>query len=117
MMTSFYLLVLFVLATYRITHVIVFDTIGQIIRKPFIEEKMVEENGKVEKYTRLKYARGIRHWIVQLLSCYWCVGVWISFGLYLLYACFPLFGFAFVCVFAVAGGASILETLNLRWME
>lgn len=116
-MTSFYLLILFILATYRMTHIIVFDTIGQIVRKPFIEEKMVEENDQLKKYIRLKYQKGIKHWIGQLLSCYWCVGVWISFGLYLLYAILPSFGFVVLCVFAVAGGAAILETLNLRWME
>lgn len=116
-MVNFYFLVLFILATYRITHVIVFDTIGQIVRKPFIEEKIMEEEGKLEKYSRLRYETGIGKWLGQLFSCYWCVGVWVSFVLYVLYYFFPLFGFGVLCVFAVAGGAALVETLSLRWMD
>ena len=115
-MTSFYLLVLFILATYRVTRVIVFDTIGQIIRAPFIEEKYVLEEGEMQKYTRLKYENGFGKWLGTLLSCYWCVGVWVSFGFYLLYFFFPMFGFGVICVFAVAGGAALIETINLRLM-
>ena len=47
-MTNFYLLVLFILATYRLTRIVVFDTIGRIIRAPFIEEKYVEEDGEIQ---------------------------------------------------------------------
>ena len=115
-MTNFYLLVLFILATYRLTRIVVFDTIGRIIRAPFIEEKYVEEDGEIQKYTRLRFETGLGKWIGTLLSCYWCVGVWISFGLYMLLYFFPVFGFAVLCIFAVAGGAALLETINLKIM-
>ena len=103
-MTNFYLLVLFILATYRLTRIVVFDTIGRIIRAPFIEEKYVEEDGEIQKYTRLRFETGLGKWIGTLLS------------LYMLFYFFPVFGVAVLCIFAVAGGAALLETINLKIM-
>ena len=66
------------LAVFRLTRLIVFDKIMEPFRRPFfteIEEK--DEQGKVEIYLIPK-EKGIRSWIGELLSCYWCTGFWVS---------------------------------------
>lgn len=99
------------LASFRITRLIVFDTITTFLRKPFheiVEEE--NEDGVVEKYLHIK-GSGIKFWIGELLSCYWCVGVWISIILYSFLQVFPAFVGSIIIIFAIAAMASIVETV------
>ncbi|MDF2946219.1 MAG: hypothetical protein K0S51_898 [Bacillales bacterium] len=117
-MNEFFLFLLFALASYRLTRVIVFDKIAKFIRNPFIEEKeVVEEDGTVSYFTKLKYNSGILCWLGQLLSCYWCVGVWVATGFYTFYAFFPAYALPLIYIFAIAGAASIIETIILKLID
>jgi Protein of unknown function (DUF1360) len=94
------------LASFRLTRVIVFDKIAEFIRAPFLEE-IIEGD---EVYTIPKKGP-IRSWIGELLSCYWCTGVWVSIGLLAVYTYLPSIGVAIILIFAVAAIASIIETI------
>lgn len=49
-----------------------FDTITAPFRRLFHEEQEeVNEQGEVETYIIIK-GEGLRSWIGELLSCYWC---------------------------------------------
>ena len=87
-MTWIYL-ALFVFATFRLTRLIVFDKITAFIRKPF--HKIVEdqdEQGDTVTYLEIK-GKGLQRWIGELLSCYWCTGIWCAVGIYFSYVAVP----------------------------
>ncbi|MDQ0216291.1 hypothetical protein J2S13_002732 [Oikeobacillus pervagus] len=99
------------LASFRLTRLIVFDKITEPMRRPFfneIEEK--DENGKEMIYLVPK-ERGIRKWIGELLSCYWCTGIWVSIFLIALYLEKWLLGEIIIIILAVAAIGSILEVI------
>lgn len=97
-------------ATFRLTRLIVFDKLMETLRTPFFDE-VIEENdlGEKEIYLIPKKS-GIRHWIGELLSCYWCVGIWVSAFLVFMYWIFPTIGGALIVIMAIAGIGSIIET-------
>ncbi len=102
------------LATFRLTRLIVFDRITEFIRKPFLEE-FVEQNeqGQEETYIVPK-GSGIRKWMGELLSCYWCTGIWVSFFWVLFYLFYPNVAVFLILIFALAGFAAIIETIISR---
>jgi hypothetical protein len=102
-------LIIIILATFRLTHLIVFDEITSFIRKPFITVTIIENSlGELEPKVEIK-GTGLRHFIGSLLSCYWCSGLWCSIFVVIIYCCFP-FTFPVFLILAVAGGAAILES-------
>lgn len=99
------------IAAFRLTRLIVFDTITTFIRKPFhevIEE--INDQGLVETYLHVK-GTGIKFWIGELLSCYWCVGIWTAILLFFSYQAFPFVIGPIIIVLAIAGLAAIIESL------
>ncbi|WP_409274461.1 DUF1360 domain-containing protein [Neobacillus sp. SCS-31] len=100
------LLALIGLASFRLTRVIVYDKIAEFFRSPFLDE--IIEDGEI--YITPK-GKGLRKWIGELISCYWCTGVWVSAGLIGAYFYFPKIGIPVILIFAVAAIASILETI------
>ncbi|WP_059173298.1 DUF1360 domain-containing protein [Bacillus sp. FJAT-27445] len=103
---SLELLALIGLASFRLTRVIVYDKIAEFIRAPFLDE--VTEDGDV--YIVPKPGE-IRKWIGELISCYWCTGMWVSAGLLGVYFFIPKFGVPFILILAVAAVGSIIETI------
>lgn len=109
--------ILLCLATFRFTRLIVFDSITIFLRKPFhemIEE--TDEEGQVATYLHIK-GDGLKYWIGELLSCYWCVGVWVSIFIVILYLNFPSIVGGVVLIFAIAGVASIIEMIVSRLVD
>src|SRR5687768_13556460 len=107
---------LLALASFRMTHLLVYDKIAAFIRAPFLEEtKKVDENGNSE-ISFIPKGKGIINFIGKLLSCHWCTGVWSSAGIILIYYFFPQFAIPFVLVFAVAGFSAILE-LSVQFVQ
>lgn len=105
------------LATFRVTRLIVFDTITAFLRRPFhdlIEE--TNENGEKETYIVVK-GKGLQYWIGELLSCYWCVGVWVAFFLWLFNMVYPTLAAPFIIIFAITGVASIIEAYVSRLLH
>lgn len=97
---SWFDLVILILASFRFTHLIVYDTVTEFIRKPFFE---VSDNEVVFKGT------GIRRWIGKLLSCHWCTGFWCSVVVVILYVYVPAIYAAFL-ILAIAGAAAFIES-------
>lgn len=104
------ILLVFILAVFRITHLFVYDHITLFLRKPFVEEIFIEKEGG-EGYFELIY-KGNRLFqnIGFLLSCPWCMGIWVSVASFLCYILWPHVVLPILYIFAVAGGAAILET-------
>lgn len=117
MIGDWFWFILSALASFRLTRLLVSDKICEFIRRPFLEEiEEINDQGETEIYIGIK-GKGVRAWIGELLSCYWCTGVWTSLFLILLFFNFPLLGKSVITVFAVAGLAGILETLARKQLE
>lgn len=102
-----YELIVLALASYRLTHFIVFDRLGRILRRPFADEE--------ERPT----GSGWRRTIGEGITCYWCAGIWSSILLYLGFQLFPAGAKPLISVLAIAGIQATLESwvrLNLSRM-
>jgi len=107
-------LILLILASFRITRLFVFDRITEFIRNKFLKEvEEMDEAGHPEIYIVPRSGK-IRGFIGQLISCYWCTGVWVAIFLTVLYYLFPRICEPVVLIFAIAGAASFLETILQR---
>ncbi|RXI98310.1 DUF1360 domain-containing protein [Anaerobacillus alkaliphilus] len=102
---SWMMFIMIILASYRFTHLIVFDKITEFIRKPFLKATtVVEENG----HTRTKNVPDSK--LGYLLNCYWCAGVWSAIIIGLGYLLYPTIFIPIIFIFAIAGGQTIIET-------
>lgn len=114
---SFMELLILALASFRLTRLLVYDKITEFIRQPFFEEvKETNKDGEIEIYLVPKKG-GIRGFLGNLLSCYWCTGVWTSILLCLLYLFNSSFSLPVLLVLAVAGLAAMIETIVQKWLE
>ncbi|MFD0772269.1 DUF1360 domain-containing protein [Bacillus sp. CGMCC 1.60114] len=108
---------IFSCAVFRLTRLLVYDKIASFIRAPFVDEiQITEEDGTVSTYMKIKEA-GIRKFFGELLSCYWCTGIWVSAILLLCYAWIPKVAEPIILLSAVAGVAAIIETIVSRWLN
>ncbi|MFS0782843.1 DUF1360 domain-containing protein [Bacillus sp. 1P06AnD] len=108
---------LLALAGFRLTRLIVFDKITAFMRKPFFEEaEEKNEKGEMEIYI-VPYKSGLRGWIGELLSCYWCTGMWMAILVVLAHYFFPYWAGPIIVVLAVAGLASLLESVVQKLVE
>jgi hypothetical protein len=99
------------LASFRLTRLIVFDKITEFIRSPFFDEVMEDDEiFLVAKPT------GIKKWVGEMLSCYWCTGIWVSAFLVVGQMFFlPLFK-PLTLILAIAAIASVIETIISKWL-
>ncbi|MDF2681175.1 MAG: sporulation protein [Brevibacillus sp.] len=102
-------LAILVLACFRLTHLIVFDEITKFLRDPFIS--LIDEKDASGQIIRQMHFKGgkIRSWIGRLLSCYWCVGIWVALVIVLLYLYVPA-AYPIILLLAIAGAAAVIET-------
>jgi hypothetical protein len=108
--------IILALACFRLTRLIVFDKITEFLRQPFFDEVEEEnEDGTVEVYY-LPKKTAIKKFIGELLSCYWCTGIWISALLVAGYLFLPTLFVPIILIFAIAGLAAILESVVQLWM-
>lgn len=102
-------LIILVLASFRLTHLIVFDEITLFLREPFIQVSYITDaSGQVSRDLQFKGGR-LRQWIGRLLSCHWCVGIWIGALVVLLYLYVPA-AYPVLLILAIAGAAAVIET-------
>nr|WP_272495660.1 DUF1360 domain-containing protein [Bacillus pinisoli] len=102
------------LASFRLTHLLVFDNITSFLRRPFHEEiKETEEDGSTSTYIVVK-GKGLRRWIGELLSCYWCTGIWCAAFFYIAWWIWPVGTEPLVMIMAIAGLAAIVESIVLK---
>ncbi|MFI8577164.1 DUF1360 domain-containing protein [Rossellomorea aquimaris] len=105
------------IAVFRMTHLIVFDKITEFLRSPFFDEVPEMSEDGVEEIFLVPKKGGIKGFIGELLSCYWCTGIWVAVFLYGGNVIFPQFFFPIITVLAVAGVASILEAAVQSWLR
>ena len=68
------------------------------------------------RFITLPKSTPVKKFIGELISCYWCTGVWVSTGVVLGFLYFStLLCSLFIC--AIAGLASILESLLQLWID
>jgi hypothetical protein len=97
--------IMLILASYRLTHLIVFDKITEFIRNPFMKKKkIVHDNGEEEVKKVPKSMFG------YLLNCYWCAGIWSAILIGFSYLLFPSITKVVVFILSIAGAQAILET-------
>ncbi|MCX8045281.1 MAG: DUF1360 domain-containing protein [Anoxybacillus gonensis] len=94
------------IASFRLTRLLVYDRITSFLRAPFHDE--FEQDG--ETYIVVK-GTGLKKWIGELLSCHWCTGVWCAALLYVGGIYVPNVVMPFVSILAIAGVASVIETI------
>ena len=80
-----------VLATFRLTHIFVYDTVGNFMRDYF-------DN----------FESGLGKSLSELVHCPWCTSTWMAFFVLSLYLFVPISRFFFM-VLALAGIALIVE--------
>ncbi|MDF2629467.1 MAG: sporulation protein [Symbiobacteriaceae bacterium] len=85
-------LVLLIAASFRLTHLIVMDSIMAPVR---------------DRLERVPF-------LGEVITCYWCCGIWVSGGLVAAYLLWPAVAYWVLLIFAVAGGQALLETLVQR---
>ena len=113
---TFLELIVFGLASFRLTRLFVYDKITSFIRSFFINEiEEVDKNGEKSIYLVPKDG-WLRSFFGELLSCYWCTGIWASTTLYILYILLPAIAVPLLVVLAVSGIASIIETILQIWI-
>lgn len=107
-------IVIISLASFRLTRLIVFDKITEFLRAPFFEEE-IEMNNEGEEEIFYVPKKGIlTHFFGELLSCYWCTGVWSTLGICIFYFMWPIYATPILIVLAIAGVAAIIETVVQR---
>ena len=117
MKITFLQLVLLSLASFRLTRLLVFDKITEFIRTPFFRE-INEENeyGEMEVYY-LPKEKGVKKFFGELLSCYWCTGIWTTTGIVCISLLYPKFSLPIILILGVAGFASIIESIVQYFIE
>ncbi|MRX71919.1 DUF1360 domain-containing protein [Bacillus lacus] len=114
---SFLTLLMLSLASFRLTRLLVYDKITGWLRKPFHEESIeVNDAGEEVTYLTIK-GKGIQAFFGELLSCFWCTGVWCTAFLYICYSVYPVWGEPLAAILAIAGLAGILEAAVQRLIE
>ncbi|WP_238941791.1 DUF1360 domain-containing protein [Bacillus sp. REN10] len=109
-MTTIELFIL-IFASFRLTRLLVFDEITEKFRQPFFSEVIEwSENGEKETFVMPKES-GILGFFGRMLNCYWCTGFWVSLFCVFLYVYFPMIAQPFLLIFAVSGGAALIETV------
>lgn len=91
------------LATLRLTRLFVYDSISAFFREQFYD--LVEVRGK--QYFE-KPKSGPRRVMNELLSCPWCVGLWMGASVVFLYELTPYSWYA-ILFLAIAGLGSMLQ--------
>ncbi|PLT28503.1 DUF1360 domain-containing protein [Peribacillus deserti] len=111
---NFWLLLMLGLASFRLTRLLVFDKITHFIREPFFDEiTETDEQGNEEVYIIPKM-QGPRKFIGELLSCFWCTGIWVSVFLLGIHYFIPFLGDPLILILAVAAIGSLIEVINMK---
>ena len=113
---SFVTILILGLASFRLTRLIVYDKITEFLRSPFFNEvEETNEDGTKDIYL-LPKEKGLKKWIGELLSCFWCTGIWVSIGITLLFLSGARWGSFIILILAVAAIGSIIEVIISKWI-
>ncbi|KAB8138526.1 DUF1360 domain-containing protein [Gracilibacillus oryzae] len=95
-----------ILASYRLTHLIVFDKITEFIRKPFLKKQKVKDAHGIEHIKKVPTSN-----FGYLLNCYWCAGIWSAIIIVLAFLYLHDIAWIVIFILSIAGGQAILETV------
>lgn len=102
--------IIFTLAAYRVTHLLVYDVIFEPVRKFFVVRYF--DGWPYPSYT-LQGGR-LRSFIGRLLLCHWCAGIWVAGIMALLYWTAP----AIVeWIFVALAAAAVLSFIETAWTK
>lgn len=104
-------LILLGFAVARISDIISTDEVMQWLREPFIRLEQTEVAGRGTEM-RIGRGEGLRRVIGEMLSCPWCVGIWVAAGLTYLYFLVPRYIWLFILLMAIAEIGSLLQTIS-----
>ncbi|SDY99983.1 Protein of unknown function [Evansella caseinilytica] len=108
---------LYALAVFRFTHLLVYDSITEGFRRLFVEYKEVRtEDGGVETIIVFK-ERGWKKWAGELVSCHWCMGIWTSAFLYGGYVLYPTVFAVVIAILAAAAVAAVIESVVIQFLQ
>src|SRR5437870_2169479 len=107
-------LVLFAIATQKLSRVITKDKVTTAFRAPFTE---VEGKGGAGELEERPKGRGLRRAIGELLTCPFCLGTWIASGFIYGYVFAPRISRTLASIFAVSGLADFLQQLYVKAQE
>lgn len=107
---------IFGLASFRLTRLIVYDKVTEFIRRPFFKEIEEKEDGQIEIYL-VPEETPVKKFFGELLSCYWCTGIWTSAFLVGIYLLSPKIAETILIFLAVAGFASIVEAILQQYLD
>lgn len=107
-----------ILATFRLVRLFTYDHITSFIREALLDVKRVRyaESGE-EQIERVLSQNSLKRTLDRLISCPWCVGVWMALLTVSAYLIFPE-TWIILLVLAVAGMGSVLQILAnmFGWM-
>jgi len=107
-------LVLFAIATQKLSRVITKEKVTTAFRAPFTE---VEGKGSAGELEERPKGHGLRRAVGELLTCPFCLGTWIASGF--IYGCIfsPRVTRTVASIFAVSGIADFLQQCYVKTQE
>ncbi|MCR6111357.1 DUF1360 domain-containing protein [Bacillus sp. A301a_S52] len=103
------------LAVFRLTHLFVYDTIMEPVRRLFIAEKAVTDESGQTVWTYVSKGTGVKKFVGMLLSCHWCFSVWVAAGLMIGLLLMPGIFMIVSYVFAFAAIAALIEEVVMTF--
>jgi hypothetical protein len=101
--------IILVLASFRLTHLLVYDEITSFLRDPFLSVTFEQDDSGHDVPQIDIKGTGWRYWVGTILSCHWCTGVWSSLAIVALYWLLPI-TFPLLIVLAISGAAAFIES-------
>jgi uncharacterized protein DUF1360 len=107
-------IVLFAVATQKLSRVITKDKVTTALRSPFTE---VEGKGGAGELEERPKGRGLQRAVGELLTCPFCIGTWIASGFIYGYIFSPRVTRTVASIFAVSGIADFLQQGYVKAQE
>lgn len=101
------------LATYRLTHLMVFDKIFEPIRKLFVLRSPGEMKGQFVLTYELQ-GGPVRQFFGNVLNCFWCAGIWVAAAIVIAYRLWPDIS---IWVYYALAAAAVQSLLEQRWVK
>jgi hypothetical protein len=106
-----YDLVILILAAFRLIRLFTYDQVMRVVRDMFMDHReFIDEATGLVMIERTKPAGGPKRALSDLFGCPWCIGMWVSYAVIVLYFAFPPVRFL-ALILALAGAASALQII------
>lgn len=99
-------IVIFSIATHKVSRLLAKDAVASPLRAPFTAYEEPAGEGELNEEVR---GQGVRHAVGELVTCPFCVGVWIATGLFAGTVFAPRLTRLVAATFAAVAGADVLH--------